>query len=141
MQMWDEASPMPLRPHVNPNALVLEADGLPLTVDGTPDPEVCRAFDYEDTWREVGYLGPQRRRMSFGKGCGGAHSVLLIDGWESLRPKPGYDPQRLEHFDADAAELVGDVTGLYRSVYPDTRRVLRRSRLIDNTFWIVEDLA
>ena len=140
MQMWDPAAPQPMRQHVNPNALVLEAFGTPLTVDGTPADD-CTAFHYDDTWVTRGFIGLTPERVNFGKGCGGAHNVLLIDGVESLRPREGYAPQHLVSFDAEAQEVVADVTGLYRSVWPDARRIRRRSCLVANDIWIVEDLA
>ncbi|MFW5856796.1 MAG: hypothetical protein ACOCX4_02875, partial [Planctomycetota bacterium] len=140
MQMWDETIPKPTRPHVNPNALVLEADGIPLTADGAKSDE-CHAFDFDDTWVERRGQNFGITRFSYGKSTGAGHGVLLVDGWETLRPAAGFAAQTLHDFDADGQTLTGDVTGLYASVYPDCRRVLRRSRLVADRAWLVEDLA
>jgi hypothetical protein len=140
-QMWDPASAIPLRSHVNPNALVLVADGIPLTVDGGVDPAVCKSFDFSETSYEVQFMSREPTKISFGKGCGGAHGVLLVDDDQTLRPADNdYDPQLLVHFQGDPPEIIGDVTGLYRSTVRGTRLVRRRSQLIENRAWLVEDL-
>jgi len=142
MQMWDESAPhYPTRAHVNPNALVLAAYGSPLTVDGVPD-KSCTSFEYQDTWREVGYMDlGQKRKFNFGVGCAGAHSVLLVDGWEGMRAFSEYPQARLRAF-AEAEKFVtAEATPLYRERWPDARVVCRRSRLCHERFWLIEDFA
>ena len=141
MQMWDESTPVyPLRAQVNPNALVLSAFGSPLTTDGVPSRE-CTAFNFDDTWREVGYMAMKRHKFNFGSGCGGAHSVIIVDGWEGMRVNsPGKQAELLE-FDEKAQCVAADVTPIYRERWPDARRVARRSRLCGDRFWLIEDLA
>ena len=141
MQMWDETEPVwPTRCHVNPNAVVLSAYGTPLTADGVPA-KGCTEFDYDDTWREIGYMDLQSRKYNFGAGCAGAHSVLIVDGWEGMRAKTHYQQASLVEFDAEAGSIAGDVTPLYREAWPDALRVRRRSRLCADRFWLIEDLA
>ena len=141
MQMWDHTNPgYPTRAHVNPNALVLCADGSPLTVDGVADKE-CTAFNFDDTWKEISGLDFTPRRTNFGAGCGGAHGIVLVDGWEGMRAQTHYEQARLVAFDPVGKSVTADVTPLYRERWPDARRVRRRSRLCEERFWLIEDLA
>ncbi|MEI8197446.1 MAG: hypothetical protein WCI73_16240, partial [Phycisphaerae bacterium] len=139
LQMWDASEPnFPVRSHVNPNALILNAFGVPLTIDGVPG-KSCTAFNYEDTWIERSNLGFQPVRTSFGAGCAGAHSVLLVDGWEGMHARSSYPQAALVEF--DPASVTADVTPLYRERWSDTMAVRRRSRLLSDRFWLIEDLA
>jgi len=140
MQMWDRSEPVsPSRAHVNPNALVLVARGIPLTTDGVPTKE-CTLFNYDDTWREVGYMDlGTKRKFNFGSGCAGSHSVLLVDGWEGMRAMEHYEQARLIDFNED--RVTCDVTPIYAERWPDTRHVVRRSRQCDGRFWLIEDWA
>ena len=162
MQMWDASTPeCPSRAHVNPNAVILGAWGSPLTVDGVASSQ-CTAFNFDDTWREVGYMGMERRKFNFGSGCGGAHGVILVDGWEGLRAESSYRQAELLEFDEAAATVSADVTPVYRERWPDALRVVRRSRLCAGAaesvrpsgraleaeqgvrtarFWLIEDLV
>jgi hypothetical protein len=142
MQMWDESAPhYPTRAHVNPNAVVLAAHGSPLTVDGIPG-KGCTAFDYPDTWREVGYMDlGQKRKFNFGVGCAGGHSVLLVDGWEGMRAFSEYPQAKLCEFLEKEKSVTAEVTPLYRERWPDARVVCRRSRLCHERFWLIEDFA
>jgi hypothetical protein len=141
MQMWDRTDPRnPTRLHCNPNAVVLCAYGSPLTVDGIPS-NGCAAFEYADAWKEVAHAAFTPIRTNFGPGCAGAHSVLLVDGWESLRACSDYAQSCLIAFDEKAGDVTADVTPLYREHYPDAYGVRRRSRLIADRFWLIEDLA
>ncbi len=142
MQMWDESGPhYPTRAHVNPNALVLAAYGSPLTVDGIPD-KSCTAFNYPDTWREVGFMDlGQKRKFNFGVGCAGGHSVLLVDGWEGMRAFSEYPQARLREFQEGEKSVTAETTPLYRERWPDARVVCRRSRLCHERFWLIEDFA
>jgi hypothetical protein len=139
MQMWDRSNPCyPTRAHVNPNGLVLCAYGSPLTVDGVPRKD-CRAFEYGDTWREVSNITFAPIRTNFGPGCAGAHSVLLVDRRDGLHARSGYEQAALVTF--AEREVTSDVTPLYREHWPDTVAVRRRSRLVEDRFWLIEDLA
>jgi len=141
MQMWDPSTPVcPSRAHVNPNAIILSAWGSPLTVDGVPSRE-CTAFNFDDTWREVGYMDMHRRKFNFGSGCGGSHSVIIVDGWEGMRAGASYQQARLVEFDEAGSSVAADVTPIYRERWPDACRVVRRSRLCEGRFWLIEDLV
>ena len=139
MQMWDETTPkMPSRQHVNPNALVLSAWQSPLTLDGSPNAS-CDAFNYDDTWKEVTNLSYETIRGNFGVGCAGGHSVILVDGWEGMRAMETYEQAHLVSYDEN--EVCADVTPIYREKWADARKIRRRSRLCENRFWLIEDLA
>ena len=139
MQMWDHSEPVyPSRSHVNPNSVVLSAYGVPLSVDGIPS-ATCDFFDYEDTYREVSYMDLSSRRFNFGSGCAGAHSVLLVDGWEGMRAGSDYAQASLVAF--DETSVTADVTPLYRERWPDAVTLRRRSSLVADRFWLIEDLA
>ncbi len=138
MQMWDETAPMCYRAHVNPNSLVLVHQGIPMTADGAPA-ENCSELNYPEAFFERNFGASSFQRLNLSKGCGGSHNVILVDGWEGFRPTGDYQACRLER--GDANEIVGEVTGLYANAHPDCRAVKRRSRLVDERFWLVEDLA
>jgi len=142
MQMWDESEPVyPGRSHVNPNALVLSAYGSPLTVDGVPS-QTCTAFKFDDTWREVGYMDlGEKRKFNFGSGCGGAHSVILVDQWEGMRAFSKYQQAQQLEFSETEKVVAADVTPIYREKFDDVRCVRRRTRLCHERFWLIEDLT
>jgi len=142
MQMWDESTPVhPTRAHVNPNAIVLCAYGSPLTTDGVPNKD-CIDFNFDDTWREVGYMDlGTTRKFNFGSGCGGAHSILLVDRWEGMRASTEYRQAEMLEFSQTAKSVTADVTPIYRERFTDTKMVRRRSRLCAERFWLIEDLA
>jgi len=141
MQMWDRTEPhMPVRQHVNPNAVLLNAYGIPLSADGTAA-KTCTAFNYDDTWRVVAGMDYDPVKYNYGYGCGGAHSVLLVDGWESLRALGEYTQATLVSYDAAGKSVIGDATPIYQEKCPDVRTMRRRSRLCEERFWLVEDLT
>lgn len=140
MQMWDPTGAMCTRAQVNPNSLVLEADGVPLTADGAKT-EDCTDIQFPGAVHERAIGSGQVQRVDLSKGCAGAHNCILVDGDEAMRPTDDYERCRLEDFDPDAGSITGDVTGLYRDVYADCRVVRRRSRLVRDRFWLVEDLV
>ncbi len=140
MQMWDYSEPLfPMRQHMNPNTLSLSAFGSPLLVDGVKTKD-CAAFEYDDTWREH-KLSWESIRVNYGQGCAGAHSVLLVDGVESMRAKSHYRQASLCDFNERGKILSGDVTAVYREHWADTHVVRRLSRLCHERFFLVEDLA
>jgi hypothetical protein len=140
VQIWDPAEPrIPVRSHVNPNAVVLAANGVPISVDGTPDPS-SHAFELADAWRTVRQRIGTDHRYNFGAGCAGAHSVLLVDGWDGMRVL-GAHRQLRESGAGPGPALWADVTPVYAEKWPDVVTVRRRSRLHEDRFFTVEDLA
>ena len=142
MQMWDESTPVfPTRAHVNPNALVLSAYGSPLTIDGVPGKD-CSVFDFDDTWREISFMDiGVVRKTNFGSGCGGAHSVILVDQWEGMRALTQYRQATMIDFCDREKSVTADVTPIYREKFADAKMIRRRSRLCQERFWLIEDLA
>jgi hypothetical protein len=141
-QIWDRPEPMCVRSHVNPNSLTLLFDEVPLTADGSPrSGKVGLEFPGAKHFRSFG-AGSSQQSIDMSQGCGGAHNILLIDGDEAFRPRSHDFPDAMVvHHDLQQKELTVDVTGLYRDVYPDCMLMRRRSRLVHDRFWLVEDLA
>ena len=142
-QIWDDSAPnIPTRCHVNPSMVLFNAYGLPLSADGSPAHEGGERFWFDDTWREVSFLTiGQKDSYNYGNGCGGAHSVVLLDGWEGLRAfREG--PQ-LKSSEAALSRRMAeaDTAPLYQEKAPDVRAMRRRSRLAADRFFLVEDLA
>ncbi|HBC87672.1 MAG TPA: hypothetical protein DCZ94_12005 [Lentisphaeria bacterium] len=142
MQMWDESTPVyPTRAHVNPNSLILSAYGSPLMIDGVVDKK-CTDFNFDDTWREVSYMDiGTSRKFNFGAGCGGAHSVILVDNWQGMRASKEYRQAEMIEFSQKEKSVMADVTPIYREKLSDVKMIRRRSRLCCERFWLIEDLA
>ncbi len=138
MQWWDPGSALPIREHVNPNSLILEAWGSPLLIDGVATRE-CERFHFEDAFIDRSGLDFGITRSWFGEGCAGAHNVILIDDREGLRPRSGRLGGKLLAFDPERKLLAGEVTELYAQHWPGIRSVRRSSRLRDERFWLISD--
>lgn len=140
-QMWDESAPgIPTRAHVNPNAVLLNGYGVPLSADGSPAPGKPHRFQFPDTWRTVHHLIGEETRYNYGDGCGGGHSIVLVDGMESLRAHSEYPQVSAAAYDAQDHAVWADVTPLYRENFPDVRMVSRRTQLHGDAFFTIEDL-
>lgn len=140
MQMWDPTGAMCTRSQVNPNSLVLEADGVPLTADGAKEDD-CEAIHWPDAVHERAVGSGHVQRVDLSKGVAGAHNCILVDGRETMRPGDDYERSRLVSHDPEDGAIAGDVTGLYADVFDDCRLVRRRSRLVEDRFWLVEDMV
>lgn len=141
IQMWDESEPrIPTRLHVNPNAVLFHAYGVPLSMDGSVRSDITR-FQFADTWRETVHAVGEVTRYNYGDGCAGAHSVLLVDGWEGLRAIQSYQQFQALEVDAIGGAMTTDVTPLYQEHYADVQVVKRRSSLAQDRFFIIEDVA
>lgn len=146
MQMWDETAPMCVRSHVNPNSLILVHKGIPFSADGSKTDD-CRELKYEGASFERSFGAGAHQVMDLSKGCGGSHNAILVDGYEGLRPENNAGPDgafeqgRLVSFDEEKQIAVGDNSGIYKSVYADCQAIVRRSQLVENRFWVVEDFA
>ena len=142
MQMWDESTPIiPTRAHVNPNAVLFNGYKVPISADGSPMPGKAHSFQFEDTWRTVGFLAINTEsRYNYGDGCCGAHSGIIIDDNEGMRvytddtqfKSSGYTQEK-EH------SVWADVTPVYRENFEDAQVIYRKSSLHCDRFFIVED--
>lgn len=141
MQMWDESAPeIPTRAHVNPNALLFNGYGVPLSADGSPAPEGSPRFRFADTFRQVTFLTMGGEdTYNYGDGCGGAHSVILVDDWEGLRIFEEGPQFRNPTADLAQKTLGCEVTPLYQERYPDLVTVQRKSTLCAERFFAIED--
>ncbi|MFN8446035.1 MAG: hypothetical protein U0175_34910 [Caldilineaceae bacterium] len=141
MQMWDESAPeIPTRAHVNPNAVLFNGYGVPLSADGSPAPEGVPRFRFADTFRQVSFLTMGGEDVyNYGDGCGGAHSIILVDDWEGLRIFGERQQFRNSTADLTQKTIHCDVTPLYQERYPDVLTVQRKSTLCAERFFAVED--
>lgn len=144
MQMWDESTPViPTRAHVNPNAVLFNGYKVPISADGSPMPNKAHSFQFDDTWRTVGFLAINTEsRYNYGDGCCGAHSCIIIDDNEGMRAYGEYAQlkdsayaQGLEH------SIRADVTPIYRENFEDARIVYRKSSLHCDRFFLIEDVV
>jgi len=140
MQMWDPTDNMCTRSHVNPNSLILVHKGIPFSADGTVM-EKCNDLDYDGSTYERSFGAGAKQVMNLSKGCGGSHNCIIVDGNQALRPGHEFEQGKMVSFDKENKTIVGDVTGFYKSVYDDCQKVVRKSRLIEDRFWVVEDYA
>lgn len=141
MQMWDESAPeIPTRAHANPNAVLFNGFGVPLSADGSPAPEGSPRFRFADTFRQVTFLTMGGEdTYNYGDGCGGAHSIILIDNWEGLRVFAERPQFRHSKHDPAQKSILCDVTPFYQERYPDVITVQRKSTLCADRFFVVED--
>lgn len=143
IQMWDESAPIiPTRCHVNPNAVLFSAYGVPLSADGSPTPNKNHSFMFDDTWRSVGFLSMNTEsRYNYGDGCLGAHSCVILDNNEGMRANSEYNQIcRSEYFKEENSAFC-DVTPIYVDNHPDIKAVVRKTTLACDRFYLVEDLV
>lgn len=141
LQMWDESTPgMPTRSHVNPNAVLFNGFRTPISADGSPAEGAAHRFQFADTWREVGFLAiDTESRYNYGDGCAGAHSVIVLDGRESMMAHGEYEQTASTAADPVAGWVEADVTPIYRENVPDVVEVRRRTQLHHDRVFTVAD--
>lgn len=139
VQMFDHAETERIsRYHCNPNALILSAYGVPLLTEGYPSAE-CARFQFRETARTFDFMSIEPVTVNDGYGCAGAHSVILVDGYEAMRPVDDSCQLAKSEFDRGKNMIYADVTPVYKQNFKDAALVERRSRLCADKFWIVED--
>lgn len=141
IQMWDESTPViPTRAHVNPNALIFNAYGYPISADGSPMPEKPHSFQFDDTWRRVGFLSINTEsRYNYGDGCVGAHSCIIVDNNEGMRAFKEYQQYRSSSYGEKEHWVYCDVTPIYQENFSDIHLVARKTSLIADRFFVIED--
>ncbi|MBB5791704.1 heparinase II/III domain-containing protein [Jiangella mangrovi] len=141
LQHWDPSTPgMPTRSHVNPNAVLFTGYRTPISADGSPAEGAAHRFQFPDTWREVGFLAiDTESRYNYGDGCAGAHSVIVLDGLESMMAHGEYEQTASTAADLAAGWVEADVTPIYRENVPDVAEVRRRTRLHRDRVFTVAD--
>lgn len=140
VQAWDICGDTGLsssRMHVNPNTLLCEAFGAPLTMDGSPTSD-CTAIKIPGCSQTVHYFGPPTT-TDWSSGMVGAHSCVLVDG------EAGYLTEKCVHGEGLClAELPGfqavsaDATAFYAPRY-DAEQVIRTTMLLDDRLLLVTD--
>lgn len=143
MQMWDDSTPVvPTRAHVNPNAVLFNGYGVPLSADGSPTPQGTPRFRFADTVRRVTFFTMgQEDEYNYGDGCGGAHSIMVVDGWEGLRMQTDAPQHATTSADLSHHTMVCDVAPTYQERWPDIVRMQRRTTLCADRFFIIEDVC
>lgn len=142
MQMWDQSGPViPTRAHVNPNAVLFNGYRVPISADGSPMPNKPHSFQFDDTWRTVGFISINTQtRYNYGDGCCGAHSGIIIDDCEGMRAYGEYDQAKDAAYGQGAERSIcADVTPIYRENFEDATEVYRKSSLQCDRFFLVED--
>lgn len=145
-QMWDVSTPFPVRLHMNPNSLLLEAWGSVLTVDGNATEAFALSADPRMQFLHWSMKVPTRISWAFGSL--GAHSVILVDGGVAHRARsggfenlPGETAcgflRRIEQADGWQA-VAAEVANFYDNAY-DVRSMIRTSALVADSFWAVLD--
>lgn len=146
-QFFNMADPLPVRRHVHPNAIHLEAWDSPLTVDGNSHTGFPLTDRPETQW--IRYYGKKPERRSWAAGSIAAHSCVYPEGHEALRPK------RVDFNRSPAQAVAGqitdfrtetqglnqftvDTTGFYEPAV-DAKHVSRTASLVDDALWLVED--
>lgn len=139
-QMWDDSAPnYPTRMNCNPNSVVFNAYDTPLSADGAKSHD-CRRFEFENTWKTVNYLKMnENTSFNFGEGCVGGHSCVLIDGNEAMMAVTDGPQTDVAHCAKDENSVTGDVTPVYRQNYGDIELVRRKTTLVGEKFFVVED--
>ena len=142
-QFWDKSTPVyPSRSHVNPNMILFNGYRIPLSADGISYGDKCKRFHFADTYRQVSnHAIGEPTIYNFGAGCAGAHSVILLDGWEGMRAMDEY-PQTAESCaDLSQSCVYADVYPIYREKWPDVQAVKRKTTLLQDRMILVEDLV
>ena len=139
VQMFDDGERERIsRYHCNPNSLILSAYGAPLLTEGCPA-EGCGRFKFKETSKTFDHMSIEAITVNDGYGCAGAHSVIIVDGYEAMRPKNGSDQLRCASYDSESNSIYADVTPVYKQNFSDTELAARRSRLMYDKFWLIED--
>lgn len=138
-QMWDKCgSNMTARAQVNPNSLVIEAYGSPISLDGYVEHN-CKEFNYKNTWCSYKFRTGKLERTSFGYGTAGGHNVIIVDNDDGFFPGEEKEGKLLDFVSFKGFKLVsGDVTDFYSKKY-SARKVIRTSFMLDERFFVITD--
>lgn len=142
LQMWDESTPIfPTRAHVNPNAVLFNGYKVPISADGSPMPNKPHSFQFDDTWRKVGFISINTEtRYNYGDGCLGAHSSIIIDDNEGMKALEEYNQLKTSGYEnAEEKYVFSDVTPIYQENFTDMNEVYRKSSLHCDRFFLIED--
>ncbi|HOS42300.1 MAG TPA: hypothetical protein PK794_01275, partial [Armatimonadota bacterium] len=142
VQAWDECGGQgirSIRAHANPNTLLIEAHGVPLTVDGKSNGD-CPAMVFAGCQRVESFYGIPKHQ-DWSHGTVGAHNGLVIDGDDGYTPDAAMHGLGGCHAELPGFQVVsGDVTACYRAGYAATR-VIRSTMLLDERTLVVTDTA
>ena len=156
MLAWDRCSgglQGVCRGQVNPNHLIVDLGGEPLTADGWEDGRV-RLVPDAAVARTLAALTPVERDLlaqQYGSvetwvrhnqhGFLGTACSVIVDGWESYFPRQEREGRRLfERREPDRHTLAGESAAYYQPAF-DVRRMRRTVSMNDaGVTWIVDDI-
>jgi hypothetical protein len=147
-QLWNWTCTPPGRTHIHPNAVIAEAFGSPLLIDGHGTPQ----FDLAPRLAErvkPDHLCARYDAAWWAAGSLGAHSCVIIDdAIEMVSPYSHVDSRddppmagtlTGERREAGLSAVRADVREFYRHTFADVRRIERTSAVIDDRLWMVTD--
>ena len=142
VQAWDRCGNTGLstsRCHVNPNTVLMEAFGSPLTMDGHTKPG--SALRFPGCQQVVHYFGTPRE-SDWSEGALGAHSCLLVDDRADYISATSVTGEGLCMVDLPGLRAVSaDATAFYVDGWKDVRRVIRTTILLDDSRVLITDRA
>ncbi len=142
VQAWDRCGNTGLstsRCHVNPNTVLMEAFGSPLTMDGHTAPG--SALRFPGCQQVVHYFGTPLE-SDWSEGALGAHSCLLVDDRADYISATSVTGEGLCLVDLPGLRAVSaDATAFYVDGWKDVRRVIRTTILIDDFRILITDRA
>ena len=141
------------REHVNPNHLIVDLEGEPVTADGVDDGsaplfsgasvsrtvEALQPVEREMIVRQYGSLDAWVRRTQHG--FLGASCAIVVDGWESYFPRRAREGRLVfERRDPERHTFVGEAAAYYQPAFDVTR--IRRTVSLNaaGIAWVVDDL-
>ena len=141
------------REQVNPNHLMVDLDGEPITADGVDDgsaplfsrESVARTLatfqpvEQEMITRQYGSLDVWARRNQYG--FLGAACAVVVDGWESYFPRwPREGRLVFERRDPERHTFAGEAAAYYQPAFDVTRMRRTVSLNAAGIAWVVDDL-
>lgn len=142
-QIWDAPALRNVRLHINPNHLLLEAYGSPLTVDGNPKPEFPLSKD--PSLQVVHHFADKPYVASWAGGALSAHGCILFDGRPNidafnLHPEDGGPAGwLLRHEVAPGFQAVAAEVEAHYRAHTDVISVIRTTALLDDRVLVVHD--
>ncbi|MDA1088131.1 MAG: hypothetical protein O2901_14100 [Verrucomicrobia bacterium] len=156
MSVWDRCSGSLQglgRAQVNPNHLIIDLGGEPITADGWEiEGEQLFSDDaMERTRRELTPVEKELIERQYGSvdawvrasQCGflGASCAIVIDGWESYFPRSSREGRLVfESRDAERHTFAGEAAAYYQPAFDVTRMRRTVSMNAAGVTWVVDDL-
>ena len=157
MSVWDRCAGSlqgVCRGQVNPNHLMIELDGEPISADGWEDGRERLVSDASllRTLDTLSTVEQDMVRQQFGSvenwvrnnqhGFLGQASAILVDGWESYFPRQSREGRLLfEHRQADRHTFTSEAAAYYQPAFDITSMRRTVSMNAAGVTWIVDDMV